>query len=174
LLIGLSHEPGLDGLAQGVLIRLSTLFPDARFRPLGPCGVPQAAFDSARGRVDARYLLDVAMPAAPGCDAALWLAATPMGDSWRPWLYGMALPGRAVVSLHGARDPDDAAKLCAHEAGHLLGLEHCPDACVMRVSAHARQMERLPLALCARCAAQVGERPGTRSASPGQSRTPRK
>lgn len=162
--LALFHEPDLDAVLKHARARLEQVFPGLRALPSGERRVPASAFDTARRRVDARHVLQAAMPPAPGCDAALWLVQTPLCDAWRPWLYGMAGAGRAVVSVWDTPDQDDAARLCCHEAGHLLGLEHCPKPCVLRVSTDAGRLRALPMALCPGCAAAARRRLDRRTA----------
>jgi archaemetzincin len=43
------------------------------------------------------------------------------------------------------------AKECVHEAGHVLGMDHCKNNCVMRFSNSIEDAENKPDVLCARC-----------------------
>jgi len=151
--IGVQHTPGLASLGNRVRDALPALWPGrVRFVPLAQRPVPQAAYDTAQRHVDVRFLLDATrMPLPPGCDALLWLVGENIGDCWRPWVLGAAVPGRAVVSTFRLSDPLDVLKNTAHEVGHLLGLPHCEGLCCMRPVRHESQLVALPLALCRTC-----------------------
>lgn len=76
------------------------------------------------------------------------------------YVYGESqLGGRiAVISIHRLQHADRqlmfqrAAKTAIHEAGHLLGLEHCFEVdCLMRFSKQVDQLDRLPMHFCSSC-----------------------
>ena len=76
-----------------------------------------------------------------------WAAAPPLSPSNR--LYHDE-PQRQYLR---------AAKTALHEAGHLLGLEHCWEIdCLMRFSKHLDQLDRLPMHFCDRCAYEITRR----------------
>lgn len=64
----------------------------------------------------------------------------------------------AVISLHRLHHIDRritaerGAKIALHEAGHLLGLEHCREpGCLMRFSKQLDQLDLLPMRFCSAC-----------------------
>ncbi|MFU2207545.1 hypothetical protein [Solidesulfovibrio sp. C21] len=90
----------------------------------------------------------------------IWLVGENIGDCWRPWVLGAAVPGRAVVSTFRLPRPLEALKNTAHEIGHLLGLPHCDARCCMRPVRHESQLVALPLALCWGCQKRLWARQG--------------
>ncbi|NLX49557.1 MAG: archaemetzincin family Zn-dependent metalloprotease [Methanospirillum sp.] len=86
-------------------------------------------------------------------------------------VFGLARPqrGTAVVSTvrlqngwYGREPSDDAlvdriAKEGAHEIGHLVGLEHCPEPeCVMFAPRSLDELDRKRKMLCRACEARLG------------------
>lgn len=136
-------------------------------------GEPSFAWDDERAQYNAPLILRQLLNECAGGEARL-LAVTG-GDLYIPMLsfvYGLSqLGGRvAVVSMARLRPefyglpPDEellrvrARKEALHEAGHLFGLVHCPDAsCAMALSTGIRQLDQKQPSLCAGCAALVSE-----------------
>jgi archaemetzincin len=79
------------------------------------------------------------------------------------FVFGLAAPeqGLAVVSIHRLKTPDTRLlgvrvfKEAAHELGHLLGLAHCPNPCLMRFSNSLWEVDRKPATLCPRCVGRL-------------------
>jgi archaemetzincin len=136
-------------------------------------GEPGFAWDSARGQYNAPLILRRLLN--DGAAGQARLLAVTGGDLYIPMLsfvYGLAQLGGAVAVVSMARLrpefyglPRDeellhvrARKEALHEAGHLFGLVHCPDAdCAMALSTGIRQLDRKQPSLCAGCAALASE-----------------
>jgi archaemetzincin len=126
---------------------------------------PDYAFSTSRHQYDAVIILK--RLAAEDGGAPLKLGITPH-DLCIPiltYVYGESqLGGRAaVVSINRLIDHfsqehtfDRVAKICVHEVGHLLGLEHCwENACLMRFSKQLAQLDQLPLHFCPACEYEI-------------------
>jgi archaemetzincin len=126
---------------------------------------PDYAFSSSRRQYDAVIILKHL--AAEKSGAPLKLGITPY-DLCIPiltYVYGESqLGGRAaVVSVNRLIDRfsqertfDRIAKICVHEVGHILGLEHCwENACLMRFSKQLAQLDQLPLHFCTACEYEI-------------------
>jgi archaemetzincin len=136
-------------------------------------GEPEFAWDGARGQYNAPLILRRIL--SDGAAGPARLLAVASGDLYIPMLsfvYGLAQLGGAVAVVSMARlrpefyglPPDEellhirARKEALHEAGHLFGLVHCPDAsCAMALSTGIRQLDRKQPSLCAGCAALASE-----------------
>ncbi|HVQ01245.1 MAG TPA: peptidase, partial [Candidatus Thermoplasmatota archaeon] len=57
----------------------------------------------------------------------------------------------ALLSLYRLPTTDLKEKEAIHEVGHVMGLKHCPNRCVMRFSNSLGEAQRKPLTLCERC-----------------------
>ena len=137
-------------------------------------GEPGFAWDGAREQYNAPLILRDLLDGVQESRHGRLLAVTG-GDLYIPMLsfvYGLAQLGGAVAVVSMARlrpefyglPPDEellrvrARKEALHEAGHLFGLVHCPDAsCAMALSTGIRQLDRKQPSLCAGCAALASE-----------------
>lgn len=171
--VGLHHDVGLEAQARAVISTAASLILELVIEPLSVRPTPPSAFDTAAGRFDVHFLLDRCLPHAAGYDAVLWLVGGDIGDCRRPWVFGAAAPGKAVVSAFHLREAEDVAKVARHEVGHLLGLGHCKARCVMQASQTIEHVRQKPMALCVRCAellrnGRIGPtaRPGATIAAP--------
>jgi archaemetzincin len=108
------------------------------------------SFDTARGQFDAAYLLreipdDGAL--------ALWVVDVDISYHGYGYLYGVSRGNLAVVSSARTGSVENLRKEACHEVGHLFGLAHCSNTCLMRTSRDLRELEEKPLRLCFSCAA---------------------
>ncbi len=71
-----------------------------------------------------------------------------------------------VALLCASLDPEALAKEARHEVGHLLGLGHCRETCVMSLSRTESGAKEKPSALCASCAARLRSEIPDRSFDP--------
>jgi len=108
---------------------------------------PAEAFDTARSRYDALYLLGELECGSP----ALWLLSEDISYAGYEYLYGACLGNAAVVSSARTGYGENLHKEICHEAGHLSGLEHCPNPCVMNTSPDKRRLFDKPMIFCADC-----------------------
>jgi len=80
------------------------------------------------------------------------------------YVYGESQLGghAAVISFHRLFHInrqvtfERGAKIAVHEAGHLLGLEHCREpGCLMRFSKQLEQLDLLPMHFCSACEYEI-------------------
>ncbi|MFW6102891.1 MAG: hypothetical protein ACOC7M_01205 [Chloroflexota bacterium] len=136
-----------------------------------PVAIPDAVSDG--GQLDAREALTL-LPR--GSDSVLVTGVTErdLGVPGYNFVFGYAVPEhfRAAISLHrlhalkreaAANDTmllDRAGKEVLHEAGHLLGLGHCPDpSCVMHYSQTLQDTDIKSERFCARCSRELSRMP---------------
>ena len=108
------------------------------------------AFDTARGNYDAFYLLREL----PETELVLWLIKEDISYAGYDFLYGAAWQSAAVVSAARIGFSENLQKEACHEFGHLLGLEHCKNSCLMGVSSDLSKLSAKPLSLCEECSSQ--------------------
>lgn len=127
---------------------------------------PQYAFNKDRGQYHATAVLRRLASLAPARDAGvLGVADVDLFVPDADWVLGDAdrQARAAVVSLSRLADPDRARLRRraevegVHEAGHLLGLSHCPDwHCVMFLSRDPADTDRKGPGLCVNCRTALG------------------
>lgn len=144
-----------------------------RVAGLKPVDAPPGALDARRGQWSAPALLQTVLATLPdGIPKALGVTGADLFIPMLSFVYGQAqLKGRAgVVSVARLRQEyyglpgneallvERARKEAVHEAGHLLGLVHCPSpGCVMRLSVQVGQIDLKGEAPCPSCAARLRE-----------------
>ncbi|MDD1752376.1 MAG: hypothetical protein LUQ38_04720 [Methanotrichaceae archaeon] len=85
-----------------------------------------------------------------GKDLSLWLLD---GELYYPevgGIFGCSTDRSAILSALGM-ELHILAKESLHEVGHLLGLDHCRDICVMNLSGSIEQVEGKSFYLCKGC-----------------------
>ena len=115
------------------------------------------SFDTARGQYDALYLLrEIALADRGGKDVilVLWLIAEDISFPGYDYLHGAAKGNSAVVSTARTGFGENLRKEVCHEAGHMLGLKHCPNPCVMNTSPDQRRLDNKPMIFCGECSIQ--------------------
>ncbi len=125
---------------------------------------PEEAFIPTRYQFDAVKVLDDLCREKEG---ALFRMGVIQRDLCIPiltYVYGESQLGghTAVISLHRLHHIDRqvyyerGAKIAIHEAGHLLGLEHCREpGCLMRFSKQLEQLDLLPMRFCPACEYEI-------------------
>ena len=112
------------------------------------------ALNLDRRQLDGDYLLDQ-LHAAHGPGLALWLVSDDTYHDGLNFVFGLAVDREAVVSTYRLDSEELAAKEAIHEIGHLLGLAHCRQTCVMRFSNSLVEAKHKPKTLCTRCRQQL-------------------
>ena len=163
-LIPLGHiDPLAASIIAAHLQAVLGLLTDIR----SPRPLPEDAFMSMRNQYDASKIIQTL--SADGADAPFKMGVTARDISIPilTYVYGESqLGGRiSVISIHRLHHVDRqivyqrAAKTAIHEAGHLLGLEHCFEVdCLMRFSKQTEQLDRLPMHFCSSCQYEADRR----------------
>jgi archaemetzincin len=106
--------------------------------------------------LDAAKLLKY-MGIAAGMKAALWVID---GDVFYPGIgrvFGCSAGQYALLSA-SKLEPGILAKEALHEVGHLMGLDHCSNGCVMSLSGSLHQAKEKPSGLCCICSSRLRSR----------------
>ena len=119
--------------------------------PGEPHELPSQAYHRQRNQYDADYLLRYALRQ-KNRDIVLWIIPHDLYISQMNFIFGLAhyFQG-AVLSLFRLNSDDLKQKEAIHEIGHVLGLPHCTNTCVMHYSNSLGEAQRKPLSLCDRC-----------------------
>jgi archaemetzincin len=134
---------------------------------------PESAFDGARRQYRADVLIEMMKKTAASPAKKIGLCDVDLFLPLFTHLFGYAPLGSdsAVVSMARLRARDEetekelaglsalrGAKEVLHEAGHLMGLKHCPVAwCVMKPSLEPEEIDLKDLSYCEICAELIKE-----------------
>jgi archaemetzincin len=89
-----------------------------------------------------------------GYQPSLWLVEKEIFFPDAGVIFGCAARRAAILSRAGL-DSETLVKEAVHEVGHMMGLEHCTEPCVMRISANFEEAREKPRGLCSRCRARL-------------------
>lgn len=126
--------------------------------PMDPDRV-KGAYNTRRMQYNASKLLDYLIrstaQAAPDEDSvSLWVISDDLYVQGMNFVFGVAHYGKAAVLSTCRLDSLDLIiKEAIHEMGHVLGLHHCTNYCVMQFSNSLDEAKEKPAALCERCKA---------------------
>lgn len=83
---------------------------------------------------------------------SLWILSDDLYVEDMNFVFGVAHPGKAaVLSTHRLDSLDLINKEAIHEMGHVFGLQHCTNDCVMQFSNSLYEAKAKPAKLCERC-----------------------
>ncbi len=84
----------------------------------------------------------------------LWIISDDLYVQGMNFVFGVAQPDKAaVLSTHRLDSLDLIKKEAIHEMGHVFGLKHCNNYCVMQFSNSLYEAKKKPATLCDRCRA---------------------
>ena len=163
-LIPLGHiDPLAASIIAAHLQAVLGLYTDIR----SPQPLPEDAYMSMRNQYDASRIIQTLAVDTKGSPFKMAVTTRDISIPILTYVYGESqLGGRiAVISIHRLQHADRqlmfqrAAKTAIHEAGHLLGLEHCFEVdCLMRFSKQVDQLDRLPMHFCSSCEYEADRR----------------
>ena len=117
----------------------------------GVLGLYEGAYDIKHGQFDAQILLDHLIRNMSS-EHAIWVVDGDIFYDHLTFVMGLAMYHLAgIVSTFRLDSAHMVAKECVHEAGHVLGLDHCREHCVMRFSSSVDDAEAKPAQLCEKC-----------------------
>ncbi len=110
----------------------------------GFLALPEDVYNKKRKQYNAKYLMRF-IP-----DFSIWIVDADIYVEGMNFIFGLAMANRAIVSCY--RIPDEIiAKEVVHEVGHLFGLSHCKNDCVMKFSNSVKDAIMKPSFLCNEC-----------------------
>jgi archaemetzincin len=113
--------------------------------------LPHQAWNAQRDQYDADLLLGYLLTTRK-TDVALWVISQDLYKQGMNFVFGVALYFRgAVLSLSRLSTKELREKEAIHEVGHVLGLNHCRNKCVMQYSNSLWEAQRKPRVLCEHC-----------------------
>ncbi|MDI3502497.1 MAG: hypothetical protein PWR13_307 [Archaeoglobi archaeon] len=111
---------------------------------------PENARDAERNQYDAGILLRI-LERKRTKDFALWVVDSDIFITGMNFVFGVANYREAILSLYRLPSLDMISKEAIHEVGHLFGLDHCQNSCVMRFSNTFAEAMMKPKELCPEC-----------------------
>jgi len=134
-----------------------------RVEVAGSMGLPWRAYVESRGQYSAPVILEEMLRLFPR--PVLGLTMADIYVEGTNFVFGLAGNGVGIVSgrrLLGKRPlfMERMRKEALHEVGHMLGLRHCSNLCVMRYSNSVREVDMKPAAFCSACAEALDMRGG--------------
>ncbi|OPY30395.1 MAG: Archaemetzincin [Methanocella sp. PtaU1.Bin125] len=131
--IDLFYTDGGASFKDAVARRLGRTF-GLEARDRGRMRIYEGAWNERRRQYDAYVLLDHLVRCMKS-DTAIWLVDPDIFCENVNFVFGLAMYHiAAVVSVFRLDTPGMVVKETIHEAGHILGLPHCRNHCVMRFS----------------------------------------
>lgn len=100
-------------------------------------------------RLDASGLLRY-MARVLGTEVCLWVVDEDLFYPGKGAVFGCSI-GRSAVLSRSGMDQAVLAKEALHEVGHVLGLNHCQDNCVMNLSKNREELGKKSSSLCPSC-----------------------
>ena len=87
-----------------------------------------------------------------GEDPGLWVIQEDLYCIDMNFVFGYAMCGEGVVlSIHRLNSEELIGKEAIHEIGHILGLRHCRNRCIMQFSNSLWEATIKPLYFCESC-----------------------
>jgi archaemetzincin len=113
----------------------------------------EGAYHANRRQYDASNLLNYLIRSKARLkDLCLWIVSDDLYVKGMNFVFGVAQPGKAaVLSTHRLNSFELIKKEAVHEMGHVFGLQHCTNYCVMQFSNSLSEAKKKPDKLCEKC-----------------------
>jgi len=122
---------------------------------VGEIELPHEAYNLQRNQYDADIILKYLLQQKKS-DIALWVINKDLYCKDMNFVFGYAMYYKgAVLSIHRLPTSDLIEKETIHEVGHILGLEHCRNQCVMQFSNSLWEVKMKPSLLCESCKRKI-------------------
>ena len=122
-----------------------------RVKDRGILAVFDRAYNPEQRQYDAYLLLDYLVRCVVS-DTAIWIVERDMYCGNLNFVFGLAMFHiAAVVSTYRVPSSEMVVKESIHEMGHVMGLQHCKNKCVMRFSESLEDALEKPDQLCKDC-----------------------
>ncbi len=114
----------------------------------GYLDLPFSAYNKTRNQYNAILLIGI-IPS-----FSIWIVDKDIYVPNMNFIFGLAMNKKAIVSTY--RLPEEIiAKEVVHEVGHLFGLNHCKNNCVMQFSNSLIEAIKKPDKLCEECQKKI-------------------
>ena len=124
----------------------------------GELELPKEAYNLQRDQYNADVLL-VYLLNAKKTDTALWVIQKDLYCKDMNFIFGYAMYHKgAVLSIYRLSNNELIEKEAIHEVGHVIGLHHCRNRCVMQFSNSLWDAKMKPSYLCENCKRKINNR----------------
>lgn len=115
----------------------------------------EEAYNSQRDQYNADLLLTYLLKTKK-TDTALWVIQKDLYCKGMNFIFGYAMyHGGAVLSTNRLSTKELIEKEAIHEVGHILGLQHCSNYCIMQFSNSLWEAKMKPSYLCESCKRKI-------------------
>jgi|Deesub1362A_J573_1020465.scaffolds.fasta_scaffold03434_2 archaemetzincin len=135
-----SRPIALDEIEKAIRKNFGISVKDAGMLP-----IPEKAYDITRRQYNAAFLVSILPP------YSIWIVDKDIYVDNMNFVFGLAMQNRAVVSCYRLPSDTMIAKEVVHEVGHIFGLLHCKNECVMQFSNSLAEAMKKPIKLCEEC-----------------------
>jgi archaemetzincin len=158
--IELYRTRGIDNICLGWIVdSLQKAFPFLEVEVKDKFELSLNFYDHSRGQFNAFLLLEELDQRREGI--ALLVIEEDLFSQGLNFVFGQAnFYCCAVLSIYRLRKRELICKEAVHEVGHVLGLRHCSNDCVMQFSNSVHEAERKSSELCSTCKQKLRERYG--------------
>ncbi|UCF13755.1 MAG: hypothetical protein JSW06_05735 [Thermoplasmatales archaeon] len=116
---------------------------------------PEEAYNYQREQYNADTLITHLLKTKK-TDTALWVVQKDLYCKGMNFIFGYAMFQRgAVLSIYRLSNTKLIEKEATHEVGHITGLQHCSNRCVMQFSNSLWEAKMKPSNLCERCQRKI-------------------
>ena len=136
----------LDKIEKAVKENFGVEIEDAGIRKIS-----EEAYNRVRKQYDA-VLLAALLPF-----HSLWIVDKDIYANKMNFVFGLAMRGRAIISSYRLPSDEMLAKEVVHELGHVFGLPHCKNKCVMQFSNSLMEAMKKPSKLCEKCKKKINK-----------------
>ncbi|HID24886.1 MAG TPA: peptidase [Thermoplasmata archaeon] len=121
----------------------------------GELALPGGTYDPSRRQYNAEGLLRYLL-SRRNVDIMLWVVGEDLYVPGMNFVFGYAMYYKgAVLSIYRLPSWELMGKEAVHEVGHVLGLKHCRNRCVMRFSNTLWEAKMKPSHLCMSCKRKI-------------------
>lgn len=121
----------------------------------GELEIPEKVYNPQRNQCNADILLSYLLKTKK-TDTALWVIQKDLYCTDMNFIFGYAMYHKsAVISIYRLSTNKLIEKEAIHEVGHILGLQHCSNRCVMQFSNSLLEAKMKPSYLCKNCKRKI-------------------
>ncbi|RLF43658.1 MAG: peptidase [Thermoplasmata archaeon] len=121
----------------------------AEIEDAGMKSILEEAYDRIRKQYDAVLLASHLPP------YSLWIVDKDIYVDKMNFVFGLAFQNRAIISTYRLPSDEMIVKEVVHELGHVFGLPHCKNKCVMQFSNSLAEAMKKPSKLCNECKKKI-------------------